>query len=140
MTYTKPAQTAFADNLKPGEFVVQLDQGEFVAVSATGTVEPNSGNTVMEASARVVNADGSEYLDANGSPIKTHYSFSCDMDGINAIGGMVEFQKKMLLTVLGEDALWTNPPHQDVLDHASIRTNIAAADQAGPVTNILSIL
>jgi len=140
MTYTKPNQSQFAPNLEANEFVVQLDQGEFVAVSATASVEPNSGNTVMEARAIVVNADGTIYLDANGKEIKTVYTFSCDMDGINTIGGMAEFQRKMLLTVLGEDAGWPNTPHQDVLDHASIRTNLAAADHAGPVSDILSLL
>jgi hypothetical protein len=138
--YTKPDQNPFLLNLKTNEFVVQIDQGEFIAVSANSWVEPNSGNTVMEATARVVNSDGSIYTDANNETIQTHYNFSCDMDGINLIGGMVEFQRKMLLTVLGEDANWPNVPHQDVLAHASIRTNLAAADHAGPVSDILSIL
>jgi len=140
MTYTKPDQTPFMDNISVNEFVVQLDQGEFVVLKAMGSVEPNSGNTVIEATARVVTPDGSPYLDANGKEIKTVYTFSCDMDGINNIGGMSEFQRKMLLTVLGEDAGWPNVPHQDVLDHASIRTNLAAADHAGPVSDILSLL
>ncbi len=131
MSYTKPDQAQFLDNLLVGEFVVQLDQGEFVAVSVKGAVEPNSGNSVMESTARVVNADGTPTLDANGQPLSTHYSFSCDIDGINAMGGMSEFQRKMLLSVLGEDANWINPPPVDVLNHISIRTNLAAADAAG---------
>jgi hypothetical protein len=140
MSYTKPNQAAFADQLRDYEYVVQLSEGDYVAVGAVSSVEPNTGNTVMLSTARAVEADGSQKFDANGQAIVTHFNFSCDMDGINAIGGMSEFRRKMLLTVLGEDAEWPNPPATDVLNHTSIRTSLAAAEASGPVEDIDDIL
>lgn len=140
MSYTKPNQAPFAGNLRDYEFVVQLSEGDYVAVGALSTVDSNNGNTVMLATARAVDGSGNQLTDANGQDIKTHFNFSCDMDGINAIGGMTEFRKKMLLTVLGEDADWVNPLATDVLNQTSIRTNLAAAEASGPVEDINDIL
>jgi hypothetical protein len=139
MSYTKPNQKQFVD-LAPDEFVVQLDDGAFVAVSALVFTEPNTGNAVIKAQARQVNGDGSEFIDGAGQTVCAAYTHSADVTCVEQIGGMEEFKRKMLLTVIGEDAQWPNPIDKTVLDHASIRTNIAAAFHSGPVTDAASLL
>lgn len=138
--YTKPDQAQFAGNIAPGEFVVQLDTGEYIAVRAVTSVEPNTGNTVVDAYAVAVNADGTTWRDAVGDMARTTYDFCADAATVEAIGGIEVFRRKMLLTVLGENAEWVNAPHADVLDHASIRTTLAAAANAGVVENIGDVL
>lgn len=125
--YTKPDQAAFAGNLAPGEFVVQLDSGEYIALRAVTSVEPNTGNTVVDATAVVVDAAGVTWRDAVGDMAMTSYNFCADVATVESLGGIEAFRRKMLLTVLGENAEWVNPPHADVLDHASIRTTLTAA-------------
>lgn len=140
MSYTKPDQSQFAGNINPGEFVVLLDTGQYIAVRAVTMVEPNTGNTVVEATAVAVNSDGSSWRDAVGDIAIATYNFCADAGTLDALGGIEEFRRKMLLTVLGEEAGWINPPHQDVLDHASIRTTLAAAANAGVADNIGDML
>lgn len=135
MTYTKPDQAPYASNLLPGEFVVVLTpENELVAARAVSEVEPNTGQMAVKASARAVNPDGTTRQDANGQPITSGYSFTADTDVVNSLGGPAGFQRKMLLTVLGEDLLaaWPNPLPPDVVEHASIRSSLAAAAYAGP--------
>lgn len=139
MPYTKPDQAAFSE-AGPEELVVQLDSGELVAVRAIGEVDQNTGNAVIKARARAVQADGSPLLDANGHITQSEYAFSADPAGVDAMGGMTAFQKLMLLTVLGENPQWPSPPASDILEHASIRTNLAAAAHAGPVMGIAALL
>lgn len=142
MTYTKPDQAPYASQLLPGEFVVILDTGEAVAARAVSEVEPTTGQMVVKATARAVEADGSTRIDANGHPIATAYAFTADTDTINALGGPNGFQRKMLLTVLGEDVLaaWPNPLPPDVLEQVSIRSTLASAAFAGPVQDPGSLL
>jgi hypothetical protein len=137
MPYTKPAQTNFAANLAAGEFVVRIDTTPIapVAVRCAGFVDHNTGNIVVEAFARVVKADGTDYVDVNGQPIRSTFQTSMDRAGVAQLGGANGLKKLMLLTVIGEDVTtgaggapkWINALPQDVLEHASIRTNIAAA-------------
>lgn len=136
MPYTKPAQAQYV-NLLPGEFVVKIDTTPQapVAVSLHGHVDANTGNFAVDSYARVVTPDGSDYLDANGSPLKTTFHTSMDKAGLAQLGGPAAFKKLMYLTVLGEDVTngalkWVNALPVDVLEHASIRTNIAAAQAA----------
>jgi len=129
------------DGLALDELVVRLDSGELVAVLAVGSVEPNTGNAVITARARMVNADGSTFVDAAGQVVESYYTRSADTANVDEIGGMAAFQRFMLLTVLGEDPEWPNHPlDKTVRDHSSIRTNIAAAAHAGPVANLADLL
>lgn len=139
MAYSKPVQTPFV-NAKPREFVVHLDSGEFVAVKANGHVAPQTGNCIIHAAARVVTADGSSLLDADGNPIASEYNCNFDAANLAAVGGISGFRKLMLLTVLGENPAWPNALDADVLAHANIRPNIASASVAGPVSGIGSLL
>lgn len=146
MSYTKPSQAQYVDNLQPGEFVVKIDTTPVatVAVSIAASVDDNTGNLVIEAFTRVVKNDGSSYLDANGQPLSSTFQTSMDIAGVAAIGGAAQFKKLMALTVLGEDVTtgplsWKNALPKDVIDHASIRTNIAAAISAAS-TDLSSIL
>jgi hypothetical protein len=138
--YTKPAQAQFTTNIADGEFVVELESGEFVAVQAIGSVEPNTGNAVITARARQVMADGGIFIDAAGQTVESAYVRSADVDNVKEMGGMGTFQKLMLLTVLGEPAPWPQPLDKTVLDHCSIRTNIAAAAHAGVVPSLGELL
>lgn len=140
--YTKPVQTAFATNLQPGEFVVQLDTGQLVAVCATNTVEPNTGNPVVRATARVVAADGTSLLDASGASLDSAFTHTSNQAEVNALGGMPQLQLRVLRAVLGEDTtpLWTDPIHASVRDHANIRLNIASAAYAGTADNLAGLL
>lgn len=140
MSYTKPDQSQFAGNVNPGEFVVQLDTGEFVALRVVTSVEPNTGNSVVDAWAFAIEADGSTHRNAVGDPVSSTFQANADAAMVEALGGIDELRRKALLTVLGEDAGWINPPHQDVFDHASIRTTLAAAANAGVADNIGDML
>lgn len=135
MTYTKPDQAPYAANLLPGEFVVLLTpENDLVAARAVSSVEPNTGQVVVKAYARAVEPDGTTRRDANGQPIASDFSFTADTETVNLLGGPSGLQRKMLLTVLGEDVLaaWPAPPAPDALEHASIRVTLASAAIAGP--------
>lgn len=135
MAYTKPDQTPFT-KIEPNEFVVTLDTGQNVAVSVSVSVLDNSGNPALMAAARVVQADGSNELDANGDPIASAFAHTSNPTEMATLGGMPQLQTQMLLAVLGEPVtIWNDPIHATVMENASIRTNIATAAHAGPVTN-----
>jgi hypothetical protein len=142
MAYTKPDQIPFAGNLAPDEFVVTLDSGQSVAVRAEGSVEPTSGNPVCAAWARVVNGDGTNAVDAAGQPMETAFCHTSNPTELAELGGAAVLQKIMLMAVLGESTapFWQDPIHASVLQNASIRTNIASAAHAGPVTDLSSLL
>ena len=132
MGYSKPVQSKFPKrDAADKAFVVTLDSGENVAVWVVSSVEPNTGNLVAQAGARVVTADGSDLLDAAGQTIESGYSFTSNPTFLASVGGPAAFQKLMLMTVMGEPANWPHALTQDVLDHASIRTNIKAAASSG---------
>lgn len=139
MTYTKPDQSLF-QGLADGELVVQLDSGDLVAVRALGEVEPNTGNAVVKATARAIGPSGEARVDANGQPIATAYSFSADTGTLAALGGIDGFRRCMLLTVMGEPAGWLNPLPDGVLEHASIRTNLASAAASGIAQDLGAII
>lgn len=130
-TVTSPQPTG----LQTGETAVTLDTGELVAVAAVSSVEPNTGNPAIVASARVINADGTDKLDAVGQPIKSGFSHVTNTVEIAQVGSMAAVQKCVLLAVLGESTapLWQDAIHQSVLENASIRTNIASSIHAGQV-------
>lgn len=142
MAYTKPPQAPFAANLGNNEFVVRLDTGKFVAVSARISLESNTGNAVVVARARAVNVDGSPMLDPNGDVIESSFSHTTNKTELASVGGPNAMRKLILLAVLGEDTapLWKDPIHSTVMDHASIRTNLTSVESAGPVTNMAGLL
>lgn len=140
MSYTKPDQTQYASNLAPGEVVVILDTGDAVAVRIDGSVEPNTGNAAFKAYARAVMGDGSSRLDANGQHLCSSHGSSADQGFIAAVGGADAFKTLLIKTVLGDNPAWPNPLDETVLEHASIRSNLAAAVTAGPAQNLLSII
>lgn len=127
--------------LQANETAVTLDTGDLVAVQATCSVEPNSGDPVITADARVINADGTNKLDSQGQPMHSSWcygSFAAEIANLgngDAVAGMAVLQKCCLMAVLGEDTspMWTDQIHAIALQNASIRTNLASAAHAGPV-------
>jgi hypothetical protein len=142
MPYTKPDQAPFAGNLADHETVVTLDTGEHVAVRCECSVEPNSGNPAVMAWARVVDTAGANLLDGCGCSITSGFSHCSNPTELAELGGAPALQRIAVLAVLGESTapLWQDPIHASVLENASIRTNIASAAHAGPVTNLGALL
>ena len=142
MSYTKPDQSPFAANLLPHEIVVTLDTSEHIAVCASCGVEPNTGNPTVAASARVVNADGSAYLDGAGKTVQVGFSHTSHPAELVEAGGMPALQRIAMMAVLGESTapLYTDPIHAQSLSDWSIRTNLASAAHAGPVTDGWALL
>lgn len=138
--YSKFNPTGFA--LSEHETVVKLDTGELIAVAVEGFVEPHSGNPVVAATARVVNEGGNAVLDANGQPIRSAFRHTSNPHEVEAVGGIDALRRILLMAVLGENTapLWVDPIHSTVLEHASIRTNLASAAHAGPVKNVATLL
>lgn len=133
MSYTvKSPQPA---GLQPNETAVALDTGDEVAVAAVCSVASNSGCPVIAATARVINADGTDKLDAQGKPITSAFQHTSCTEEITATGGIPAVQKCVLMAVLGEPTtpLWTDPSCATMLSNVSIRTAIASAAHAGPV-------
>jgi hypothetical protein len=122
-------------NLQPTETAVTLDTGDDVAVAAVCSVASNSGCPVIAATARVINADGTDKLDAQGKPILSAFQHTSCQEEVTATGGMPALQKCVLMAVLGEPTapLWTDPSAATMLSNASIRTALASASHAGPV-------
>lgn len=141
MPYTKPDQTPFI-NLRPNEFVVTLDTGENVAVFSQITVQQNTGSPAVSVEARVVDATGSDTVDAAGQTIHTGFSHVTEQNEIASVGSVQAVQKLCILAVLGESTapLWQDAIHATMLQTASIRTNIASAAHAGPATDLGSLL
>lgn len=141
MSYTKPSQTTFTQ-LQPNETVVTLDTGDNVAVRCESSVEPNSGNPAVAAWARVVDAVGADKLDGAGQPIQSSFSHCSNPTEMASVGGAAALQKVAVMAVLGESTapLWQDPIHASVLQNASIRTNLASAAHAGPVTDLGALL
>ncbi|PXV60649.1 hypothetical protein SAMN04487785_102377 [Dyella jiangningensis] len=141
MAYTKPDQTPFT-KLQPNEFVVNLtDTGQNVAVSVVVWTEDTSANASLRATARVVQSDGSNQVDANGDAIVSAFAHTTNVVELAQAGGMPALQKQMLLAVLGEaTTLWSDPIHTTDMQNASIRASIATAGHAGPVADPGSLL
>jgi hypothetical protein len=142
MAYTKPDQTPFSANLKDHEWVVTLDTGQNVAVCCEMSVEPNSGNPVVSACARVVNVDGTTAVDGIGKTMESTFPHTSTVQEVGEVGGVTALQKIALMAVLGESTapLFTDPIHSTELLNWSIRTNIASAAHAGPVADLGSLL
>lgn len=121
--------------LQPNETAVSLDTGDEVAVAAVCSVAANSGCPVIAATARVINADGTDKLDAQGKPINSAFQHTSCQEEVAAVGSMAAVQKCVLMAVLGESTtpLWTDPSAATMLSNASIRTAITSAAHAGPV-------
>jgi|GEM_PF-3249623 len=140
MAYTKPDQTPFT-KLQPNEFVVTLDSGQNVAVAVSVWTEDTSANPSLVSAARVVQADGSNQLDANNDPIRSAFTHTSNATELANVGGMANLQKQMLLAVLGEaTTLWSDPIHTTDMQNASIRASITTAGHAGPVASPGSLL
>ena len=123
MSYTK-ADWVVA---KPNETVVQLDTGDYVAVSCER--EHIGGSMRFYANARVIDEQGNTIANAMGSPLKSALSYSVDIPVVEAQGADV-IARDCLLAVLGEqvarwDAQW--------LASASIRSHLIAAPSVGAV-------
>lgn len=133
MSYTKT--TPQPSGLQPNETAVTLDTGDMVAAHGVTGVEPNTGNPAITSSARVINSDGTDRLDATGQPITSAFAHTSTQAEIAAAGGISAVQKCCLMAVLGEPTspLWTDPIHAQMLANVSIRTAIASAAHAGPV-------
>lgn len=142
MPYTKPLRTAFAAKLRhPEETVVTLDSGENVAVLVVLSVEPNTGNTVVKVSTRMVERDGETSVDGNGEPIESGYSHNASEVEIAQMGGIDALVKQVTLVALGEPStLLAEPIHTEARRHASIRPNIASAKAAGRFRRLGTVL
>lgn len=141
MAYTKPDQSRF--NLLAGQFIVMLDTGEYVLITQTCSVEPNSGNPVVKTEAIVVDGQfGLPNPDANGQAIKAGFAHTSCQGELDTLGGMSALQRLCIMAVLGEDTtpFWKDAAHADFLLHVSIRTNLAAAAHAGPSQDLSALL
>lgn len=143
MSYTKPNQAPFAANLVDHEFVVLLDSGDYVAASALMSVEPTTGFANVLASARAVDATGMTRFDTGSPPVQiaTKFSHTTIPAEIESLGSMNAVQTQCMLAVLGEPTtIWGDAIHTSVMENASIRTNLASAAHAGPVTDLSTLL
>ena len=122
-------------NLAANETAVTLDSGQIIAVRATCEVQPNSGNPVIIASARQIDAHGNAVKDPTGQPITSSFSHAGTQADITLCGSIQALQKCVLMAMLGEPTapMWTDPSCSIMLANASIRTAIASAAHAGPV-------
>lgn len=121
--------------LQPDETAVTLDSGQIIAVQATCSVAANSGNPVIAATAREIDATGAPVNDPNGQPIQSAFKHASNPSEITLCGNIAALQKCVLMAVLGESTapLWTDPTAATMLANASIRTALASAAHAGPV-------
>lgn len=123
MRYTKVSGIT----AKPSETVVQLDIGDYVAVSCER--EHSGGTMRFYANARVIDQHGSTIANAMGSTLKSSLSYSVEIPVVETQGADV-IARDCLLAVLGEpverwDAQW--------LASASIRSHLIAAPSVGAV-------
>lgn len=112
---------------KANETVVQLDTGDYVAVSCER--EHSGGTMRFYANARVIDEQGNTIANALGSPLKSSLSYVVDIPVVEDQGAGV-IARDCLLAVLGEpvgrwDAQW--------LASASIRSHLIAAPSVGAV-------
>lgn len=121
MSYTK------VDGIpcRSGEVVVQLDTGDYVAVSSSR--ERGGVGLLFRASARAVNEDGSQRHDANGKPIESILSYAMETALVDDADSV---SRDCILAVLGEHVeRWDEKWKAGV----SIRTGLQAAPMSGPV-------
>lgn len=143
MSYTVVTDPSpFAANLQPEELVVQLDTGDHVAVRVSAGMDAASGNPVLKAWARAVNADGTTRLGPNGEPLQSAMSHTMSAAELSAVGSIGAALRIAARAVLGEDTapLWTDPIHATPLQDWSIRSNLATAAHWGPVADLGSLL
>lgn len=116
---------------------VQLDSGDIVAVGAYCCISPSSGDATTSALARVINADGTDRLDATGQPMQSQFTHTTTQSEVAAVGSVSGVQRCVLMAVLGESTapLWDDPICATMLANASIRTNLASAAHAGVVSS-----
>jgi len=90
----------------------------------------------------VVDGTGSDRLDAMGMPMLSSFIHTSNPTELGSLGGSAALQKLTVMAVLGEPTtpLWGDPIHATMMQNASIRTNLASAAQAGPVTNLATII
>ena len=129
--------------VQPGELQVTLDTGQSVAAKALAT-RISGGSLNIRVEARQINPETGETLkDANGDPIISTASHTFDAATIAAqtlpiCGGA------LAAIVLGEPSklFGERLPALDpsVVAAYSIRSAIAAAAHAGPMTNLASLL
>jgi hypothetical protein len=140
MSYTKPDQSPFTPNLIPGELVVQLDTGDFVAITANMLIESNSGNPACVVSARAVDSTGLT-RSVNNAPITSEWCHTTSLDEINQLGGVATVQKECMLAILGEPTtIWDDPIHLGTISIVSIRNNLMSAKHAGVVMDVGNLL
>ena len=142
MNYTL-VHPATAPNLPTDEVQVTLDTGHSVAAKALAT-RISGGSVNIRVEARQINPETGETLkDANGDPIISSASHTFDAATI-AAQTLPACTKDMILLVLGEAPLLFGAalPALDpsVVAAYSIRSAIAAAAHAGPMTNLASLL
>lgn len=133
MSYTKADPQP--QGLAAGETAVTLDTGETIAVAVSLTPQSNNAPSVITATARQINADGSAKLDAAGNAISTKFPYTPTADEANNPTTLAAAQKDCLMAVLGEPLAGplADPIHAPAIANCSIRNRIAALAVAGPV-------
>lgn len=124
--------------LQAHEVQVTLDTGQIVAVCARASRLGN-GSTAFEADARVLTPTGATEADANGHAIKSGCRFTLDAATTNSVTPQAALKDATLL-VLGETPLVLTSFGAGQHASWSIRSAIAAAAHAGPVTDLAAVL
>jgi hypothetical protein len=135
MSYTKRPDIA----LPSGETVVELDDGNLVAVQCPVARDPQSNATVFSAAARWIDASGAQRMDDAGHMVATAKTHSANAEQITALGANV-IARECLYLVLGEP-LTPDPEYPELnlmkfstanIAQCSIRNAIASASVAAP--------
>lgn len=91
-------------NLLPNETALKLASGDCVAASVS-IVQGADGNPIVTAHVRVINSDGTLFLDTNKNAVASTYSVSATPAQVAACSTMAGLQKCALMAVLGETAI-----------------------------------
>lgn len=89
-------------NLEPGETGIQLDTGDYIAVSAI--VNRDTINQLLScvATVRLVNADGSPVLDDHSQPVIAKHTHATTPQYLATLGGQSGLILQTVNIVLGE--------------------------------------
>ena len=124
MSYTKRANIPVA----AGEIAVEMDTGDYVAVSCTR--KRVDQGICYHATARAIESDGTARLFPNGAPIETAMKHGVSVERMETLTDDA-IAKECLLAVMGEPLQGLFAWSDVNLSAWSIRISIAAADVSG---------
>lgn len=135
MSYTKPTGVPCA----PGETVVQLENGEYIAVQCTTVSDTLTNSVLFTPRARWIDVAGAPKLDAAGNPVTTEKALPMEPTRVAELTSAVVVKEHLLL-VLGEPltpspddpAITIIPWGAALVAQCSIRNATAAAHVDAP--------